>query len=445
VVLVLLSRSPGSVSSPGFAHWVLLFEVYVTAAFLAVVAIHGGAVSFHTMSALAIVLVLYFFLPLLSRIQIWVPVFFSIAFAVLIDFRLPHSEESILISILILVLANLLGLQFARMNHRSQRMEYWSLQTQEALAQQLRDEIIRRERIDRRLRENEENFRQLFEAAPVPMVLTELDTGRTLQANQLAREAFGTGNRPLSEFYTPDFYLRPEDRARTVRKIMEQGRVSGLDIELKTAQEEPLEALLAASRVNYQGQPAILAGFMDISTQKRAVRQFKRLAGSDGLTGIPNRRAFFNEAEKCLEKRFQTDEPNSVLLLDADNFKRINDLHGHAAGDEVLRGIARIMRNMLIRGCVFGRIGGEEFAVFLPGQGDVQAQQTAEALRQRIAELEFDPDSNRNTTLRVTVSVGVTIIKPDGETLDKALARADQALYIAKRNGRNRVEVIAST
>ncbi len=321
------------------------------------------------MSALAIVLVLYLFLPILSSLQIWVPVFFSIAFVALIGFEPGHSGENILIPLLILILANILGLQFARMNNRSQRMEFWSLQIQEALTQRLRDEIVQYEQVSCRLRENEENFQQLFEAAPIPMVLTELESGRVLQSKQTAREVFGVGNCPLSELYSPDFYLHPEDRVRVLSKAMEHGHISGLDVELRTIQGEPLEVLLAASRVNYQGQAALLVSFMDISTRKHAVRQFKRLAGSDVLTGIPNWRAFFDEAERYLVKRVQTGEPNSVLLLDADHFKQINDAHGHAAGDEILRGIAQAMQDVLAQRCIFGRIGGEEFAAPLPGQG----------------------------------------------------------------------------
>lgn len=102
------------------------------------------------------------------------------------------------------------------------------------------------------------------------------------------------------------------------------------------------------------------------------------------------------------------------------------------------------MQDVLAQHCVFGRIGGEEFAAFLPRQGRVQAQQTAEILRQRIAELEFGSGPNQDTSLQVTVSVGVAVIRADGETLDQSLARADRALYLAKHSGRNRVEIAAS-
>lgn len=160
-------------------------------------------------------------------------------------------------------------------------------------------------------------------------------------------------------------------------------------------------------------------------------RELIRLATTDPLTGTHNRRAFFERADQaCL--RAQGGKPLSAIIFDIDHFKRINDMHGHDVGDEVLRGITRAVA---VGNAVLGRLGGEEFAILLEGASLPEAAALAEHLRARIAALRFDAAPN---LLTVTSSFGVSEWEP-GDTIDTLLKRADAALYEAKNAGRNRV------
>ncbi|MFC6660860.1 GGDEF domain-containing protein [Deinococcus multiflagellatus] len=126
-------------------------------------------------------------------------------------------------------------------------------------------------------------------------------------------------------------------------------------------------------------------------------------------------------------------EPLSVVLFDLDRFKQINDTHGHDYGDEVLRRTAAAVTGALRRGTLFGRWGGEEFLVILPGAAAAEAQGVAERIRAAVADVPYD------RVLQVTVSLGVAQALP-GERLESLLKRADDALYAAKHAGRNQVK-----
>jgi diguanylate cyclase (GGDEF)-like protein len=158
-----------------------------------------------------------------------------------------------------------------------------------------------------------------------------------------------------------------------------------------------------------------------------------RLATTDPLTGVLNRRAFFEQA-RDLCARAEAAEPLSALMIDIDHFKRINDGFGHDTGDQCIRGVAEAVAAMA---GVVGRLGGEEFAVLLPRCGQADAAKVAASLRQELAGLEF---RMRGRVLNLTCSFGVSQWVT-GDTVDALLARADVALYAAKSGGRNRVEV----
>jgi len=160
------------------------------------------------------------------------------------------------------------------------------------------------------------------------------------------------------------------------------------------------------------------------------------LATRDSLTGVNNRRSFMQQAEHELERTRRNGRPVSLLMLDIDRFKSINDTHGHPMGDEVIRTLARTCQGALRSVDVLGRLGGEEFAIVLPETHAEGALRVAERLRQLIAETSVPLEAGGALTF--TVSMGVAEWRP-GEGLDHLLSRGDQALYAAKNTGRNKV------
>lgn len=156
----------------------------------------------------------------------------------------------------------------------------------------------------------------------------------------------------------------------------------------------------------------------------------------DALTGCANRRHFLAELEGELKRAARFDLPGALAVLDIDRFKAVNDQHGHAAGDAVLRHFAHTVAGCLRSSDLLGRIGGEEFAVLLPQTDLAGARELAERIRRTVEE---SPVTDETQRPRCTVSIGVAQWAGTGESVENLLARADGALYAAKRNGRNRV------
>lgn len=162
-------------------------------------------------------------------------------------------------------------------------------------------------------------------------------------------------------------------------------------------------------------------------------RDLVRLATTDPLTGVLNRRAFFERAaDECA--RAEGGAPLSAIMFDIDHFKGINDSYGHDAGDECIRGVTQ---EASIENAILGRLGGEEFALLLPGKDRTHATVCAERLRLQLAARQFTTHSH---VLTLTCSLGVSAWEA-GDTIDTLLKRADSALYAAKTGGRNRVVV----
>lgn len=174
----------------------------------------------------------------------------------------------------------------------------------------------------------------------------------------------------------------------------------------------------------------------EIAERRQLEAQLRRMATTDSLTGTLNRAQFMAQGERELERARQLDKGLAVLMLDIDHFKSINDHYGHHAGDLALKHFVAQLQTG-VRGLDFlGRLGGEEFAVVLPGVSAMIALQVAERLRSRVAAA---PLMYGDQTISITVSIGVAMAREADGTLDQVLARADAALYAAKDAGRNRV------
>lgn len=178
-----------------------------------------------------------------------------------------------------------------------------------------------------------------------------------------------------------------------------------------------------------------------IEAAEIALAEVQTLATTDALTGLPNRRDFMRrlDDELARTRRFEA-SPAALLMVDLDHFKNTNDEHGHGAGDAVLREFGRLLVTELRQIDAGGRIGGEEFGVLLPGTDSASAVVFAERFRQRVAGTVV---VHQALALHATISVGITELRPTDTRPEEAMSRADGALYRAKRNGRNRVELFS--
>jgi diguanylate cyclase (GGDEF)-like protein len=205
------------------------------------------------------------------------------------------------------------------------------------------------------------------------------------------------------------------------------------DVEGKGNPATGWTALFAIEVVLY----AVGAAFVVLVLAKdRAVRLYKVAATTDALTGVLNRRGFFDAAAALTASSKAAKRPISVLAFDLDHFKAINDTYGHAAGDATLQLFANVVRKTVRGGDVVGRLGGEEFIALLPGTL-AEAGIAAERVRSAFETATLEPEQGLASA---TVSIGVACGSPSA-AVESLIARADAALYRAKANGRNRVEM----
>lgn len=245
--------------------------------------------------------------------------------------------------------------------------------------------------------------------------------------------------RPYAVFYpegaiTPDRVLdRLREADRNGWSIDEGWRVK--------ADGTPFWGSLMIVPVRMPGRPAVSAYCLVIRdiTDKREASECRRQAvASDYLTGLANRRAFFEAAELEIERCQRSPRPLSLIMFDADHFKQVNDRHGHPAGDAVLQHLAGLLATTFRQIDVVARLGGEEFAVLLPSTDLPAAEAAANRLRLAVAAQPVEVDG---TLIRYTVSGGVTMLRDSASGIDALIRQADRALYAAKARGRNCIAV----
>jgi len=178
----------------------------------------------------------------------------------------------------------------------------------------------------------------------------------------------------------------------------------------------------------------MLKSFIDVTEKEKLHQELVRMATHDSLSGLNNRDQFMLLAEKEFENAKRCNTVFSVLMIDIDSFKAVNDTMGHAAGDEVIREIGKLMRNTFRKSDISGRIGGEEFAVLLPGCSTYEAGMVAEKFRKKVEMTSF---KELGESGRVTISVGVAAFFKEAGHFDDILKQADEALYHSKSRGKN--------
>ena len=286
------------------------------------------------------------------------------------------------------------------------------------------------------LNASQERLLTIIDSPAFPVVISVPHSGIIHFINQRATELFGFTLQETGRYRETDFWHDITERDAFLTQVNRQKRVHSFEACLCGVAGNTFWSLISGLEIRYDNQACVLFSFSDISTQIARESNLRRLASTDPLTGVYNRRAFLEQARKALSLATRQNWQVMVLMLDIDHFKGINDNFGHAQGDLVIRSVAKTCSSLLREHDIVGRFGGEEFVVLLSNISLNKARAIAERLRQQVEQVWLVDMSHQ---MQVTVSIGIAEMQPD-ETLEPALQRADKALYQAKTRGRNRVE-----
>lgn len=316
-------------------------------------------------------------------------------------------------------------------------------------------EITKRKSMERALRESEEQYRFIAENSS-DMTGRLSSEGIIIYISPSSKGILGYRN---DELFGTNIYekIHPEDRQSLLGQYGNPKELSGIVTSSYRMLHKNGGYIWAETTVRpVKDKSGKASGMMfatrDVSARRTIENQLResnsllrKLSSLDGLTEIYNRRAFdeFLKTEWAFACKHQT--PVSLLLLDIDYFKKYNDTYGHIQGDECLKSVARELERFFHeKGYFAARYGGEEFAVVLPNTDAQKASQLAEGFQSTILEMKIE-HANSKVSEIVTISIGVSCVKPsDPEEMKQILEFADRALYKAKQNGRNRIEVCES-
>lgn len=284
-----------------------------------------------------------------------------------------------------------------------------------------------------RLKTSEANYRTVFDLAADAMFVFDSE-GHLLDVNRESPRRLGYSREELLQMNITD--IDPTIHPRNLfSEITERSMQAQKSVETMhhTCEGSTIPTWVNTTPIQFNGKSAILAVARDITERKQFEAELERLALFDPLTGIANRRAFDRRLVEELERAERNGYLLALAMLDIDNFKLVNDNHGHAVGDIVLKEIVRIVQNSLRKIDFIARYGGEEFVVLLLDTNVVDAERILDALRLSIDRHVFD---EKRARLHCTVSIGVAA-NQTGDSPEAFLERADAQLYRAKGMGKN--------
>lgn len=284
-----------------------------------------------------------------------------------------------------------------------------------------------------------DRIEEMIRLSPFPIIISRLGDDKIILANNNACKLFGINPKELDRYHLKDFFADSDNRRLLTERLESEKEVQDFEILVKTpTSDTPFWLLASANVMDYNYDLVLYSAFQDITSRKNRENLLKNQAIRDPLTSLYNRRYFEDEVSKQILALKAKNSPYSVLMLDADFFKKVNDTYGHKTGDKVLIELASTAERALRDNDIVARYGGEEFVVFLPGIKVEDGRGVADRLRQSIGMQTVYSDDN--APVKFTVSIGVSSSEIS-DNVDMLIKTADEALYKAKQNGRNRVEV----
>lgn len=302
------------------------------------------------------------------------------------------------------------------------------------MAQSVRNKDIEIEKYNKRIEE-------IIKSSPFPIIISRLSDDKIILANNNAVKLFGIQPSELERYRLKDFFADSDNRRLLNERLEQEKEVQDFEILVKTSTgDTPFWLLTSANVIDYNYDIALYAAFQDITTRKNREALLKNQAVRDPLTSLYNRRYFEEEVTKRIALSRMNGGSYSVLMIDADKFKNVNDTYGHKVGDKVLIELSATCERALRDNDIVARYGGEEFVIYLADVTAEKAKTVADRLRETISKLVIYSDDGKPFGFTVSIGISSSEISDNIDTLIKT---ADEALYRAKENGRNRCEIFS--
>lgn len=288
----------------------------------------------------------------------------------------------------------------------------------------------------RQARSNFQRFEKIFNATPLATSIVTLDEGRHLAVNDAYLKLADGRRGDVVGRLVSDLNLWAETAQLEdfVREVRENDHVQHFAMRIRLKDGEIRDGLVTADIVEFLNQPCLLAIIEDVTDRKRYEARIEYLASHDGLTGLPNRNLIRDRLDQAMAYARRSHTMVSLLFLDIDRFKTINDGFGHATGDALLRGVAARLAEMLRNGDTVGRHSGDEFVVMLT---DITRAGDVYHVAEQMLELLARPFAIEGRDIHASASIGISLFPQDGEDFEALIAAADIAMYRAKTLGGN--------
>ncbi len=294
--------------------------------------------------------------------------------------------------------------------------------------------LAQNEKLQEALAQSEAQLRHVVGAAPMPLVIARASDQKLMYLNQKALTQLGLPLEEALKHSFSDFHADPEIRSALAEQLSREGKVDDFEVNLRDAEGRQSWLLMSAQPLRYAGAVCLLIALANIDDRKRLQEDMRRRALHDPLTGLPNRAMFIESVERAVHKARRRSGQFSLLFVDLDRFKEVNDTMGHQAGDTLLKAVAERLVSAVRQSDLVARLGGDEFVILIEEHGGPEELMI---VAQKVLALVERPVPIDWREAAVSASIGIATFPDDGEDTEALLKSADTAMYQAKERGRN--------